>query len=415
MTEPDIVKTLTAAADQCVKCGLCLPHCPTYRELRDEAESPRGRIALIQGWTEGHIADSPKLRRHLENCLECRACETVCPSLVRFGDIMDGARALSARLSPAPKRMAQRAWLDGLSSTHGARAAALLSSLYRTTGLARLAEWTGVVRLSTGFAIHRLALQLKRMPQTALADGTGFGSRPKLTLFLGCVARSAQPHALEAALLVLRRLGFQVEIPENQGCCGAMHRHNGFPQQADRLLAANADALGAAPAVGIASACVAELRTRSELAESHDICRLLADLDWPDQAGLTPLSSRIAVHEPCSQRNMLRDGRAAYDLLRRIPDIELLPLPDNSFCCGAAGTYLLQRPEMSQTLLRPKLDQLSALGVDTLVTTNTGCALHLAAGIREARLSIEVLHPVELIARQLSCADDSSGPTPHGC
>jgi glycolate oxidase iron-sulfur subunit len=152
---------------------------------------------------------------------------------------------------------------------------------------------------------------------------------------------------------------------------------------------------------GLASACLAELRTHEGLAQGQEICRLLADLEWPAEARLDPLPVRVAVHEPCSQRNLLRDPAAAYDLLRRIPRIELVPLPGNDSCCGAAGTYLLQRPRLSRVLLEPKLSALAGLEATILVTTNTGCALHLTAGAAEAGIPIEVMHPVELIARQL--------------
>jgi len=180
-----------------------------------------------------------------------------------------------------------------------------------------------------------------------------------------------------------------------------MHRHNGFPFDADRLLAQNARAFANLQIIVSASACAAELRTHPDLQESSEICRFLADLEWPRQAQLRPACSLVAVHEPCSHRNVLRDGRAAYDLLRRIPEIELVALEDNAFCCGAAGTYLLERPDMSATLLSRKIDHLRRIGARILVTTNTGCALHLAAGAREAGLDLEVLHPVELIDRHL--------------
>ena len=402
MNELAIKARLATNADQCVKCGLCLPHCPTYRELRDEADSPRGRIALIQGMVDEQLEDSPSLQRHLGGCLACRACESVCPSLVRFGEIMDDARALSRRRRSAFRRLLHRAWLGSLSSKVGARAAAWSSMIYRCTGLARLSEWSGLVRWPFAGAIHRLAIQLQQPPDTSLAHQPATTSSRKIALFLGCIARAAQPGVIDAAVAVLQRLGFAMEIPQNQVCCGAMHRHNGLPEQAGRLLSINADAFEGRIAVGIASACIAELRSHKGLAEAQDICRLLADLDWPEHAPLCPLPSRVAVHEPCSQRNMLRDGSAAYDLLRHIPDIELLALPDNAFCCGAAGTYLIQRPQMSRALLQPKLDALAHLMPEILVTTNTGCSLHLAAGIREAGLAIEIMHPVELIARQLA-------------
>ena len=222
-----------------------------------------------------------------------------------------------------------------------------------------------------------------------------------MDLFVGCVARTTQPGALAAAQRLLTRVGLEVRVPPSQACCGALHRHNGFPRQADQLLARNAAVLADRPLVGIASACVAELRTHTALADAHEICRFLGSLEWPEDLHLRPLRNRVAVHEPCSQRNVLRDPTAGYDLLQRIPGISLVGLEDNAYCCGAAGSYLLQQPKAAQALLAPKVQAIQALGTEILVTTNTGCALHLAAGAREAGLSLEVLHPVELIVRQL--------------
>ncbi len=413
LNQADIALRLAQTADRCVRCGLCLPHCPTYRHGRQEAESPRGRIALIQGWAEGHIAASPGLRGHLDNCLECLACETACPTLVPFGNLMDEARAALLRQTPWWRRLLRRAWLLALASRAGAPLAAGGGLLYRATGLAGLATWCGLPRRPSGGAFHRLAVQFGRLPRIRRSRHAPPVAEAglRLGLFLGCIARAAQPGAIEASLVVLRRLGLIVDIPAAQGCCGALHRHNGLPAAADQRLRRNALAFAGLTPVGLASACLAELRLKPELNQAQDICRLLADLDWPAAAPLAPLPLRVAVHVPCSQRNRLRDEGAAFDLLRRIPAIELMALPDNAFCCGAAGTYLLQRPVMASALLRSKIASLAALAPAILVTTNTGCALHLTAGVREAGLSIEVLHPVELIARQMrTLGETEPGP-----
>jgi glycolate oxidase iron-sulfur subunit len=398
--KPDpLTAKITRAADQCVKCGLCLPHCPTYRLRQDEAESPRGRIALIQALAEERLAPSARLRGHLQSCLECRACEVACPSLVQYGELMDDARALEARQASAWRRALHQAWLSGLSSTAGTRAAAACARVYRASGLARLVDRRLPPRSRLN-ALHRVAIQLARPVGPERAREQAAAGERGVDLFLGCVARAAEPAALTAARRVLTRIGWAVHVPPDQGCCGAMHRHNGFPQEADRRLTRNAAHGGIRPLVGVSTACVAELRGDPRLAAAWEICRFL-DRHWPAELTPTPLQARVAVHEPCSQRNLLRDPGAAYDLLRRIPGVTLMSLPENPLCCGAAGTHLLSHPAMAQELLAPKLAQLRDLGVDLLVTTNTGCALHLAAGAREAGLALRVLHPVELIARQL--------------
>lgn len=397
----DIARDLAQTADRCVRCGLCLPHCPTYRESRQEAESPRGRIALIQGWAEGELDASPRLLHHLDNCLECLACERACPTLVPFGDLMDLARAATWRAAPAWRRLPRAAWLGALASPAGAALAVGLGRLYRGTGLARLAAWGGIHRWPSLAALHRLAIQCERLPRLPASPPAGPASGDRFGLFLGCIARAAQPGAIEASLRVMRGLGLPIEVPDDQTCCGALHRHNGLPEGGDQRLRRNATAFAGLTAVGLASACVAELRGYPPLGATQDLCRFLANRDWPATVRLAPLPQAVAVHVPCSQRNRLGDEDAAFALLRRIPGIRLVPLPDNAFCCGAAGTYLLQRPLLSRALLAPKLASLAALRTSILVTTNTGCALHLAAGAREAGVEVEVLHPVELIDRQM--------------
>lgn len=401
MNDRALEAKLIATADRCVKCGLCLPHCPTYRVSEDEGESPRGRIALIQGLAEDKLSLSPRLRAHLDSCLACRACEAVCPSLVAFGSLIDDTRSLQNRRSGFWRRGGKRAWLRVLSGSSGVRVASALSRLYRFSGLGRLVEGAGLPGGSRLGAYHRVAMQLDLPLPTPAVHAKGQASVQEVALFLGCVAQTAQPGLPRAACRVLARLGFHVRIPRAQCCCGAMHRHNGFPLEADSLLAQNASAFAGSRVVVTASACAAELRTHRDLHESLEICRLLADLQWPQDAPLRPLPARVAVHEPCSHRSVLRDGDAAYALLRRIPQIELVALEDDPWCCGAAGTYMLEQPTMATALLTRNIDRLQRLRPDFLVTTNTGCALHLAAGSREAGLDLEVLHPVELIERQL--------------
>jgi len=400
LNEQDLREQLSRTADQCVKCGLCLPYCPTYRLRADEAESPRGRIALIQGLVWDRLDDSERLRAHLGSCLECRACETACPSLVQFGSLMDGARALQNVRSAPTRRAAKRVLLDLLSGNLGVRGASLLSAIYRRTGLSGLAERVGLTGRPALRAFHRVALQLGK-PPTLSGRAETEEAGEEILLFLGCISRSAQKDTLRAAYRVLGRLGCRVRMNDAWGCCGAMHRHNGFPEEADLRLAQIAHSAGRLTIVGVASACVAELRSHPRLADAKEICRFLADLRWPRALPLRPLTERVAVHEPCSQRNQLRDTEAAYALLKRVPGLQPVALPENAFCCGAAGTYLLQQPAMSQALLAPKIEALASLGARILVTTNTGCAIHLAAGAREAGLELEVLHPVDLIARQL--------------
>ena len=402
---------LLRLADQCVKCGFCLPHCPTFRLRRDEAESPRGRIALVQGWLEGQLADAadaggaPKITPgsradiHLANCLECRACEPACPSLVRFGTLMDGARALREARRPAWQRWLRRTRLTILSDPRWLPVLVFGSSLYRRLGLSALLRRINgdprTPRWPRLAALDRLAPALER--PRPIEDPHAVAA---VALFRGCLARSVEQPVAEAARRVLEGLELPVRVPAGQACCGAMHRHNGYPDAADRLRAVNADAFRGLTVVGLASACVAELAEDSTI-DAVELCRFLVDLDWPAHVSLAPLHATIAVHEPCSHRNVLRDSRVVYRLLERIPGVTAVALPGNDTCCGAAGTYVIDHPQTAVELAAPKVDALQRLAPSLLVTTNTGCALHLSAQARAAGLDIEVLHPVEVLARQL--------------
>jgi len=389
---------LLRLADQCVKCGLCLPHCPTYAKTRHEADSPRGRIALVQGWLTGQLDMTPGLAAHLDGCLLCRACESACPSLVAYGRLLDGARARHVAMTPTWRRFWTGRRLGALSNARFMDALGRLASVYVGTGLARLVEIARLIRLRAIAPRHRL---LRALAVTARPVAAQPLDDADLDLFIGCSGASAQGGAIAATRLVCERLGLRVRIASEAVCCGAMQRHNGFPEAADRAREQCAQVHGARPLVGVSSACIAELREHPALTQALEVCEYLDRRIWPDALVLTPLARRVLVHEPCSHRRLLGGNAAVHRLLARIPGLEVAPLPDNDRCCGAAGTYLLQQPEMAAALLDDKLIHIRDLKPDIIVTTNPGCALHLLAGVRESGLAIEVCHPVELIARQL--------------
>jgi glycolate oxidase iron-sulfur subunit len=239
--------------------------------------------------------------------------------------------------------------------------------------------------------------------------GSRTPARPRghLVLFTGCVGRHLEAGTRRAAVEVLTRLGYAVTIPEPACCCGALHRHDGFGAEADAQLGVCEKLLGGGTCdavLTLASACCGELRRSDRLAPRvRDISRFLAQEQWPRDA-LHPCSDPVRIHVPCTQRNLLHDPDAAADMLRAVPGLEPVPLADNAVCCGAAGTYMLRERALSQALLDDKLQAIAAALGSTggiLVTSNTGCALHLSAGIRARGLPVEVLHPVELLARQL--------------
>jgi glycolate oxidase iron-sulfur subunit len=220
----------------------------------------------------------------------------------------------------------------------------------------------------------------------------------------------AQGRAVSAARRLCERLGLRVRLAPEGGCCGALFRHNGFPEVADRLGALWARRPGEPPLVGLASACVAELR-ECDRGSVLELCDYLFRCTPLDRLDLAPLPGRVLIHEPCSHSNLLKDTGAVYRLLRRVPGLDVQPLPGNDGCCGAAGTYLLDQPALSRRLLAPKLAALAGLAPDYLATTNPGCALHLAAGIREAGLAVQVCHPAELLWKSAGRSAKGHGPS----
>lgn len=405
-----------ADADRCVKCGLCLPHCPTYRETRHEADSPRGRIALMQGLATRLVSNTVSLRRHLDGCLSCRACEPVCPAKVPYGRLIDAGRAELARRDPRRTRLTR--WLGRwLVSATGRRVLRGLLALYRGLGVQALVRRTGLLGRA------RLARLESLIPEPAPLGGlaqasTSWCADPvvaanplRAAIFAGCVTDVVEREALAAATTLVGACGWQVVEAPGQTCCGALHLHGGLPGEARTLATRNLAAFaGIERVITTASGCAVPLREVSQLldgAGARDFGRRVEDvhafvLREGSALNFAPLPARVAVHLPCTLRNVLKGGSALFELLGRIPEAEIVDLDPSGACCGAAGTYFLTQPEMADRLLQPKLDALEKLAPDLLVSANVGCTLHLAAGLRRSGLTTPpVVHPALLLARLL--------------
>ncbi len=387
-------------ADRCVKCGICLPHCPTYNMTRDEGDSPRGRIALIQALVAGKVT-SQRLHDHLDRCLTCVACEPACPSGVKYGKLIDATRALTHK-HPGFFEKLQRSLITQQTYKGWSRP---LLRIYQSSGARRIIRTVGSKK------IRRLDALLPEIEESTPWNypATDIHNTPqrRIALFTGCIARITEHSAIGAAIRVMRRLKIEVIIPSNQGCCGAMHAHTGAPATADTLAEVNVaafNALNVDATLYLASGCGAQLASYGDdghnlTAPVMEVSQYILNLPEFDSLLLRPLAKRVALHTPCSLKNVLKGEEAPALLLRRIPGLVLVPLPDSG-CCGAAGSYLLDQPEMSDRLRDMTLNQLIETKPDILATSNTGCALHLGSGIRQAHLPIEVVHPVQLIERQ---------------
>lgn len=367
----------------------------------------------MQALVSQQLPYSSQLQTHLDNCLTCRACEAACPSGVQYGQIIDATRAVVYKQQNCA-RSSPKTSLTGLALNNSR-----LLRFYQRSGLRWLADKSRFLKL---FGLERLNSLLPKIQPTAplLSYYEPIqGNEGNIALFTGCVGNVFDGETLLASISLIRYLGYGVYVPNAQVCCGALFLREGDRESAIQKAVINVEIfnrLNIDAIIYTSSACGATLKeytqlfslTNAEHGSDKSFAAPLLDINdfinrHSNSNALTfePLPKKIAIHTPCSQTHVLHRNQSIVELIHKIPEVEVFTLPENEKCCGAAGNYMIKHPNMADSLRDDKIENLKKMEPDYLLTTNIGCAIHIAAGIRKAKLPSRLMHPAVLLKKQL--------------
>jgi glycolate dehydrogenase iron-sulfur subunit len=404
---------------QCIHCGFCLPTCPTYAVLGVEMDSPRGRIYQMVQVANG-AAITPSYMEHIDLCLACRGCESACPSGVRYGRMVEDARA-------EIEAQRRRGWVarkfrgfvfDRLLQSRGLLSTAgTLLYLYQASGLQTLVRGLGFLKLLGKLGdLEQLApgadppFFFSQIGRTFPAQGE---RRYRVAFLAGCIANVSFARLNEATVRVLQKNGCEVVVPENQGCCGALHVHSGLREEARRLARRNIDAVlggGFDAVITNAAGCGSTLKEYGELLEDdgeyaakardfsalmRDITEFLAGLELNGEMG--PVNAAVTYQDSCHLAHGQKIRSAPRKLLAAVPGLKFVDMPGADICCGSAGIYNVVQNEMSSQILRRKMESVQGTGADIIATANPGCLLQMQAGVRQYGSRQRVMHVVEIL------------------
>jgi glycolate oxidase iron-sulfur subunit len=410
----------------CMRCGMCLPACPTYKETFLETASPRGRVALVRKLQEGELEQSERLLEYLSLCLDCQACASACPCGVNAGELVaeftcerregEGLGFLEElilrRLVPHPDRL---------------ETAMAPMRLYQRSGLQRLVRKLGVLKMfppqlerMEGLLPELPSRPLRReIPEITPAEG---GERGTVGFFLGCVMSLIFSDASRATIRLLSSLGYRVVTPRNQVCCGAPHMLGGDLEGLRQAARTNVDIFAGLEVDAIVTdcgGCGAELKKYGHhldgdaaagafSARTLDISQLLARHADELRPKLKPLDMTVTYHDPCHIAHCQGIRREPRELLKLVPGLRYAELNEADACCGSAGTYNIERPEMADRILRRKLDNIAASSAEVLVTSNPGCLLQLRKGLAEHLPGVRIMHLTELLLMSMEGGQSSA-------
>lgn len=409
----------------CVHCGLCTAACPTYVENGLEADSPRGRIYLMRSVIDGNLPLDETVKGHLDLCLNCRACETACPSGVQYGKLIEPFREYMAKFEPGRSMKSLSAiqcWmlLHIFPSRTRTRLALIPARLAQWTGVDWLMRKSGVLRLLPKRVreMHNMLPALRKhygsMPEVLPAEGP---KRAKVALFLGCVADAIYPETQIATARVLQKNGCEVWIPRAQQCCGALHYHSAMEEPARELAKQNLQAFGFAGAklddfdavIINAAGCGAMLKDYGHLmhdtdfadaakkfvAKAKDVTEFLVELGPVKPTH--PLRIRATYHDACHLRHAQQIASPPRKLLEMIPGLELISLTESEICCGAAGSYNLTQPEMATRLGDRKTEHILETKAQAVFMGNVGCIMQVARHLKKSAPDIWVAHTIDAL------------------
>ena len=406
---------------KCVHCGFCLQACPTYLATGLETESPRGRIALMKAVNEGRLEISNQVMRHWDLCVQCRACEDVCPSGVPYGNLiestMDHVRDYR-RIGLLPRLTYEIALRYLLPNHKNLSILVAMMNFYIKSGFQKLVRKTKILRL-----ISRRLEKLEMMAPTLngdffRADGhvyqSGTPDAEKIQMLTGCVMPLTQGNQMRAAVRVLNKAGKDVEIPSSQVCCGAINSHVGDVAKAKELARENIEAFSKGnrcEAIVVASAgCGARMKEYGPLLaddpefslKAANFSKRVVDInEYLDgtqlRLGESGVPRVVTYQDSCHLANVQKVRDAPRNLLKAIQGIDFCEMKESNICCGAGGTYMITEPEMSKGILANKMKNIIDSGADTIATANPGCFMQLENGIREAGLDLEVKYVTDLL------------------
>jgi len=409
-----------AIIDTCVHCGFCLSACPTYQSWGEEMDSPRGRIYLMKGVAEGKLALDQTVVRHIDACLGCMGCVTACPSGVKYDALIEQMRAEIESRHPrsAVDRLFRSLIFALFPHPLRLRIGVALQLVYVKTGLRWLVHAVRLHRLlprrlrqlEALMPEVRPALLTASLPTFSPAQGT---RRSRVALIAGCVQRVYFPEVNEATVRVLNAEGCEVVIPSGQGCCGALSVHAGREDEAKRFARAIIERFEREQVDAIiinAAGCGSTLKEYGRLfagdeqwekraaafsARVRDATEFLAGLE--PVAERHPIEARIAYHDACHLAHAQRVRSQPRALLRGIPGVQLLDVPDSDHCCGSAGIYNLLQPESAREIGARKVNNVLSTGAQVLASANPGCTLQIQMLLRERGIRLPAAHPMEIL------------------